>query len=543
MNEISHFDLHPDAELLNAFAEHELAVAERDEVLAHLAGCARCREVVFLAHDATVAHVPEFAEPVEEFALAAPMAAAAAPARAEAVPDRDVVDKTRIPASASAKESAKEGWLVRWRSVPRIAWMGATAIAMTAVVAVVMIAHRRIAPPQQMATGAQPQSSVESLAAPSATAPAQTMSNAQLSAVPQAKAGKTPSPAVVTEAVKVAPGPPPLPQQLPVNGREFAALSPIAPAPAGRSASGSAGRGSYSHVTSQGNAMEQAQSASTAGAMRVTPEIAAHGAGQSQPQQMRNQAANADSVDGAAHEAAGQGIYSGVGGGSVGGGVEGRVAAKTPQQSADEVNKVNQLNQADQANHVDQANQANQTVAIGASSQTVTVDAATANAMELQAAPPTVSVPPADRKTSGLVMLPGGLPMVSTAEAGPTQVAVDAIGGVFVSHDFGKTWNRVKLQWKGHAAKVRLAQPAMSSDFAKGLGSMHGALSAERASGSTSDNVSRQASGQVSGQTSADANEKRSDRASAAQGVFELVNDKNAVWTSSDGKTWKPKRP
>src|SRR3954464_15011839 len=40
---------HPDADLLNAFAERSLVGREREGVLAHLATCADCREVVALA--------------------------------------------------------------------------------------------------------------------------------------------------------------------------------------------------------------------------------------------------------------------------------------------------------------------------------------------------------------------------------------------------------------------------------------------------------------------------------------------------------------
>lgn len=40
---------HPDADLLAAFAEKRLLGHEREELLAHLAECADCREVVALA--------------------------------------------------------------------------------------------------------------------------------------------------------------------------------------------------------------------------------------------------------------------------------------------------------------------------------------------------------------------------------------------------------------------------------------------------------------------------------------------------------------
>lgn len=43
---------HPDANLLAAFAERALSGVERVSVLGHLADCARCREIVFLAQEA-----------------------------------------------------------------------------------------------------------------------------------------------------------------------------------------------------------------------------------------------------------------------------------------------------------------------------------------------------------------------------------------------------------------------------------------------------------------------------------------------------------
>jgi len=45
--------MHPDAESLTAFAEQLLPAAEREEILAHMSTCSRCREVVFLAQQAT----------------------------------------------------------------------------------------------------------------------------------------------------------------------------------------------------------------------------------------------------------------------------------------------------------------------------------------------------------------------------------------------------------------------------------------------------------------------------------------------------------
>jgi hypothetical protein len=52
MNRITQPEVHPDAESLNAFVEQALPAVERQQILAHLASCNRCREVLFLAQKA-----------------------------------------------------------------------------------------------------------------------------------------------------------------------------------------------------------------------------------------------------------------------------------------------------------------------------------------------------------------------------------------------------------------------------------------------------------------------------------------------------------
>ncbi len=52
MNSTFQLDSHPDAESLNAFAEQALSEREREPILAHLAACSRCRQVIFLAQQA-----------------------------------------------------------------------------------------------------------------------------------------------------------------------------------------------------------------------------------------------------------------------------------------------------------------------------------------------------------------------------------------------------------------------------------------------------------------------------------------------------------
>lgn len=58
--------MHPDAESLTAFAEQLLPAPERDQILAHMATCSRCREVVFLAQTALEADQPEAVPALKE---------------------------------------------------------------------------------------------------------------------------------------------------------------------------------------------------------------------------------------------------------------------------------------------------------------------------------------------------------------------------------------------------------------------------------------------------------------------------------------------
>lgn len=99
--------VHPDADLLTAFAEQALSTAERDNVLDHLALCGDCREVVVLAHpDATVG-------------------------AALTSPDTEI-ETPAIP--AESREPRKSRW--NWLSSPHLAWRGLRWAALAAGVAV-----------------------------------------------------------------------------------------------------------------------------------------------------------------------------------------------------------------------------------------------------------------------------------------------------------------------------------------------------------------------------------------------------------------------
>jgi protein TonB len=94
----SQYELHPDAELLSAFAEQALGGSERDDVLHHLAACGRCRQVVALARNA--------AEP-------------------------DVVAKAAVP-EARRQPIQANAWWKQWRAV----WIPTAVVAAFAVTSI-----------------------------------------------------------------------------------------------------------------------------------------------------------------------------------------------------------------------------------------------------------------------------------------------------------------------------------------------------------------------------------------------------------------------
>jgi len=112
MSPTGQFGMHPDAEVLTAFAEQLVTDAEREQVLAHIATCGRCREVVFLTHRMVEAEEP-------------------GPGAAVSVP----------------KEKSGLAWFAGWR------WAWVPVAALAGVVGVAVIQHSRHAatPTKQMA--------------------------------------------------------------------------------------------------------------------------------------------------------------------------------------------------------------------------------------------------------------------------------------------------------------------------------------------------------------------------------------------------------
>jgi hypothetical protein len=189
MNPLLQPDVHPDAESLNAFVERALPQPERAQIVAHLGGCARCRQVVFLAQAAAEAD-------------AAPLAA--------------------VKTESNEVKSTRPWWKTNWR----IAFIPAAALAMAVglVIWVQMksaspaptVAQVSLPPPSAMPSSAAPPVAHSAQAAPASAAPADAAQHIQPKA---ARAERRNSPSA-TPAMnrpvpnEAAPGPPPPVAQL-----------------------------------------------------------------------------------------------------------------------------------------------------------------------------------------------------------------------------------------------------------------------------------------------------------------------------------------
>jgi hypothetical protein len=135
---------------------------------------------------------------------------------------------------------------------------------------------------------------------------------------------------------------------------------------------------------------------------------------------------------------------------------------------------------------------------IGTASEVVEV-AAASSVLQTEAA----SVnSPAVAEINGIgrvTALPSGLPVAQTVSDSKQSFSLDNAGNLFVSHNGGKKWKKVKPQWAGKATRIELA------------------------------------SGSVSGA------QKLNDKTSSTAGeraVFLLTTDGGTVWSSKDGVHW-----
>lgn len=150
-----------------------------------------------------------------------------------------------------------------------------------------------------------------------------------------------------------------------------------------------------------------------------------------------------------------------------------------------------------------------QTVTVAAAPPLDTEPGATKETLAMSAVKPTgpATVP------SKPMQLPSGLAAVSIASGGQFLLAIDKAGALFLSEDHGATWERITTQWTGRAVAVRHQTQ------------IHGAFyAAPGAPNKPTDGSSTNAGLSPSPTT-----------------IFELSNDKNQTWVSTDGRIWSAK--
>jgi hypothetical protein len=422
MTATSQHGFHPDAESLSAFSEQALEGRERREVLAHLAVCRRCREVVALAHEAADAG--------------------------------DVADA--VPARKTIKPNA---WWKQWRLV----WVPTAVVAAFATASIsVYIEHAdRHGPNVKIAEQNPPQGATPA-STPSPTEQAKIEPPAAaVPATPPTHNAKKPHSAASEQPP--APAPPVVAAQMPTESR---VPDPRSPAP---------------ENMDRVEAYREAAPRSHAEAMQAPPESTAGG--------MRP--AESQPAEGTWEAKHGQ--------------------AEQQRQSETDTSRMRNFKAKAAPFAVHGA------VPPAVSTETVTVNAAPP--LQTQSAATAEPAPMLGIKSSRDVttpaepiQLPSGLASVSIASGGHFLLAIDKAGAVFLSEDRGVTWERITRQWTGRAVEVRRQ--------ARDHGSPQAAPSAQNP---------------AAGGLSPDAG-----AAPPPLVPFELSNDKNETWVSTDGRTWTP---
>jgi hypothetical protein len=420
MTATSQHGFHPDAESLSALSEQALEGRERAEVLAHLAVCGRCRQVVALA--------------------------------------REAADAGAVTAAAPPRKAIEpNAWWKQWRLV----WVPTAVVAAFAAASISVYIEQadRHGPNIKVAE----QHTTQGAAPASAPAPTE-----QAEAVPPASPAPAPPPAHAAkhahpaEAEQMpAPAPPAVAAQMPPE--------PSAPEP---------GAVDQVEVARErpplsGAEEQQAPPELTAGTIRPAYSQPASGAWEAKQKQAEQQ----------------------------------RQAEVDTSQM-----RFRKFKAAPAAVHG-----ANVAPPAGAT-ETVTVTAAPP--LETQPVALAEPAPMLEIKSSRGVstparplQLPSGLAAVSIASGGHFLLAIDKAGALFLSEDQGATWERIATQWTGRAVAVR--QQARD----------HGALRAAPA-----------AQNGTTGRSSPDAGS-----APSLTVFFELSNNKNQTWVSTDGRTWTSK--
>jgi Putative zinc-finger len=412
---------HPDAEQLSAFTEHVLPEPERDRVLAHLAACGRCRQIVALAGSAH-----------EEAASFAFVAAAAAPS---AIPH--------------PKKRQSNPWWSRWRLV----WIPAAVVAAFAVTWVSFDLHQAEQAGARIEIAKQTPPDTGPPAAPSSgeqrqtTPPAPTQSRAQQAASPPAVAAERQQSMEQTPAqkqtrldsmagtsgslaLKTSAGRDKSPLPLPP------ASAPLPPAP--------------SDATETVTVSLDRPAPETATAQQFIPVRPV------QPVQSFKPSAKASPGNLAALSP------------------QPAASSAAPEPQAESKKRITELNHeietAESDGHLSAESGDLQRGNAGVSTPISGGSAAGYTDTPSAGSPATFGIIRGLSSVAGVaaipIRLPSGLAVTSMASVGHLMLATDGSGALFLTHDSGATWHRVARQWTGRAVFVRtrsLAAPAATA--------------------------------------------------------------------------------
>jgi len=486
--------LHPEDDLLAAFAEQSLTATERAGIMEHLSACSRCRDIVFLAQRA--------AEP-DAHALAA------------------------------APSQTTPGWRWNWGW-----WVGAGALATALVLASISLLHHSQKPVAQSAAMRPPASTPAEIAPPPA-APDQAPTSAARLAVPRRAAPPVPQPHPRVEVIQppevAAVAPPPAPPKV---GMFSSAANPTPVANNNKAPSiKTGGFGDPAGLASNPNA-KGAPNIAAVGAFDM-PKGEGTGAGRAGKGSVQGVNMGAGVVGGVPGGTGhgkvvvggmANGVVGGVPGGSgagragvgtaVTGGFGSSVGA-TPPAPSGTASSNTPAPAAQSTAKLDfklQPGKASTAVDVASAEpllHTEDANISTSFSMEqLQGMPATLTlqhgsisrcVTTADCST----VQPSSKRIVSLASDSAMALAVDAGGALFLSHDQGAHWTKAPVQWEGKAVTVNIyPSPSLAPSVAK--------MAPPAGSGTV-------------------AKEK-----SAKPSVIELRNKKGQVWLSTDqGQTWR----
>ena len=428
MSTAPQYDVHPDAELLSAFAEYALGEGERSQVMAHLAVCGRCRQVLYVAQQS--------ADVEKEGELVAAAAAAARP--------------------AVAVRKSPSAWWRKWRLV----WVPA-AVAATLAITTFSVYLRQQGRDESAIKVAQEAPAPKLVPTPSTTEPAKAAAPAPESRnlLAARSIQSAPRQAVPAAPLPVAAPPPPLPLTPPAAA-ETVEVTQDSAAP--------------ETVSSQQAARIEPRPLAQAKGLQSTAAASNAPLEKKQSQGMLKEFAASD------QEAEGKSSMDKLF-------TAGALPARTPQSQSPSA--ASGANTSAAVYHQQAEMRAGSIAAFGSLHGVAGASAAAGKPIHL----------------------PSGLAVASLVSTNHLLLAVDKAGALFLSTDAGTTWQRVIPQWTGRAILVRTrplpAQPAVAATPVETPGQANGGLQSSP----------------------------------TPVTVFEIVNDQNQVWLSTDGNTWTAK--